>query len=123
MAIRTASCLHRNRFGVFYFRKVIPADLLHCFSVRELYRSLRTASSREATKAAQILSVRIQALFDQLRESAMAGKKQQKFFQTDLKIIWENENNRIEVEYEPEEARAVLSEAMTTIWAVIIPVW
>lgn len=76
MAVRLASYLHRNRFGIFYFRRVIPPDIRKFFAFREVYRSLATASSREAAKAARVLSARIEVLFDRLR-SDMAGKKKE----------------------------------------------
>jgi hypothetical protein len=52
MAIKVASSLHPNRYGILYFRMAVPADIQHRFTSKEIYRSLRTSSIREATDAA-----------------------------------------------------------------------
>jgi hypothetical protein len=46
MAIKLPSHLHRSRSGVLHFRIAIPVDLRHHFDIKEIYRSLRTASVR-----------------------------------------------------------------------------
>jgi len=67
MAIRIASHLHRNRFGIYYFRQSIPADLRPFFLVSEIYQSLRTGARREAVQLALPLAWRFPALFAYLR--------------------------------------------------------
>jgi hypothetical protein len=47
MAIKVASSLHPNRYGILYFRMAVPADIQHRFTSKEIYRSLRTSSIRK----------------------------------------------------------------------------
>lgn len=75
MAIRVASSLHRNRYGVLYFRMAVPADLQHRFASKEIYRSLRTASIKEATEAAQTLSIALRWAFTEIRQHPMCDQK------------------------------------------------
>lgn len=42
MAIRLASYLKQNRFGIYYFRRVIPFDLRRFIAFREFERSTGT---------------------------------------------------------------------------------
>jgi hypothetical protein len=76
MAIRVASSLHRNRYGILYFRMVVPADLQHRFASKEIYRSLRTASIKDATAAAQTLSVALKRAFTEIRQQLMSDQKE-----------------------------------------------
>jgi hypothetical protein len=55
MAFKLPAHLHRNRYGVLYFRLAIPEDLRPIFGVRECWRSLGTSSVREASLTAQTL--------------------------------------------------------------------
>ncbi|WP_371264342.1 DUF6538 domain-containing protein [Nitrosospira sp. Nsp14] len=48
MAFKLPSHLHRSRSGVLHFRLTIPPDLRGHFNRKEIYRSLRTASVRDA---------------------------------------------------------------------------
>jgi integrase len=75
MAIKLPSHLHRSRSGTLHFRIAIPPDLRHHFASREIYRSLRTASVREAVPAAQALSQAAKRAFQQLRKSDMSEHK------------------------------------------------
>ncbi|NIA54859.1 site-specific integrase [Massilia sp. TW-1] len=75
MAIRLPSHLHRARSGILHFRIAIPPDLLQHFTVREIYRSLRTASVRDATPTAQTLAQAIKRAFQQLRSRTMSDQK------------------------------------------------
>lgn len=75
MAIRLPSHLHRARSGILHFRIAIPLDLRHHFTTREIYRSLRTASVREAAPAAQALSHAAKRAFQQLRTQSMSDQK------------------------------------------------
>lgn len=75
MAFRLPSHLHRARSGVLHFRIAIPPDLRQHFTVREIYRSLRTSSVREAAPAAQALSHAAKRLFLHLRSQPMSDKK------------------------------------------------
>lgn len=72
MAIRVASSLHRNRYGILYFRMAVPADLRHRFQCKEIYRSLRTASITGATETAQTLSIILKQAFTELRQQSMS---------------------------------------------------
>lgn len=67
MAIRLASHLHQNRYGVFYFRQTIPADLRSFFYVREIYLSLRTSRRQSAIYFTIPLVSLFHALFTRLR--------------------------------------------------------
>ena len=73
MAIRAVSYLKQNRFGVYYFRRVIPPDVRRFFAVGEVARSTGTGSRREAVTCARRMAVAVEAVFDRLRE--MAKKK------------------------------------------------
>jgi len=75
MAIRIASLLHRNRYGMLYFRMSIPADLQQHFGCKEIYRSLRTASITDATIAAQKLSIALRQAFAEFRLRTMSNAK------------------------------------------------
>jgi hypothetical protein len=75
MAIRLPSHLHRARSGILHFRIAIPPDLRQHFNTREIYRSLRTASVREAAQAALTLSQGAKRVFQQLRSGTMSDQK------------------------------------------------
>jgi integrase len=77
MAIRLPSHLHRARSGILHFRIAIPPDLIQHFTIREIYRSLRTASVKEAAAAAQTLSQAAKCTFQQLRTQTMSKQKKQ----------------------------------------------
>ena len=55
MGYRLPTYLHRNRHGTLYLRLAVPADLRHVIGQGELYRSLSTASIRDAADASQML--------------------------------------------------------------------
>ncbi|KVH47351.1 site-specific integrase [Burkholderia diffusa] len=67
MAYRLPSHLHRNRYGTLYFRLAVPLDLRPIVGKAEIYRSLHTASVRQAANSAQTLRIALQRLFDELR--------------------------------------------------------
>lgn len=67
MAIKIASHLYRNRFGVFYFRVVVPRDLQRSFCHREIHRSLRTGLRREAVSRVMLFAAHVTDLFRKLR--------------------------------------------------------
>jgi integrase len=75
MAIRLPSHLHRARSGILHFRIAIPPDLRQYFNTVEIYRSLRTASVREAAPAAQALTQALKRAFHQLRSGTMSSNK------------------------------------------------
>ena len=76
MAYRLPSHLHRSRSGILYFRIAIPADLRHHFASREVYRSLHTPCVREATPAAQRLSIAFKRVFYEIRYQTMSSAKE-----------------------------------------------
>lgn len=69
MAYRLPSYLHRSRYGTLYLRLTVPPDLRPIVGKAEIYRSLQTASIRQAADSAQPLKIALQRLFDRLRES------------------------------------------------------
>jgi integrase len=75
MAIRLPSHLHRAASGVLHFRIAIPPDLRTHFTIREIYRSLRTSSVRVAAPAAQTLAQAAKRAFQQLRNQTMSNHK------------------------------------------------
>lgn len=52
MGIKLASHLKRNRFGMFYFRQVVPPDLREFFAFKQISRSSGTSRRGEATALA-----------------------------------------------------------------------
>lgn len=68
MAVKFSSYLKRNRFGVLYFRRVIPPELLPCFSFREISRSTRTCNLHEARLLALSFCASVDLLFTGLRD-------------------------------------------------------
>lgn len=73
MAIRLSSYLKRNRFGIYYFRRVIPPDVRAHFAFREVSRSTGTSRRCEALIIARRCAVTFEELCDRL--SDMAKKK------------------------------------------------
>lgn len=69
MTIRLASRLHRNRYGVYGFRVVIPRDLRVCFSCNEFRVSLRTSNTTQAKKIAAKYSSVTDSYFDKIRQA------------------------------------------------------
>lgn len=69
MTIRLASHLHKNRYGVYGFRVVIPRDLRLCLSRKEIRVSLRTSNKAHAKKLAARYSVVTNNYFDQIRQA------------------------------------------------------
>jgi hypothetical protein len=75
MAIKLSSHLHRSRSGILHFRITIPADVRDHFGVKEIYRSLRTASVRQAAIGAQTLSIAFKRVFNEIRHLSMSSNK------------------------------------------------
>lgn len=75
MAIKFASNLSRNRYGVLHFRLAIPPDLRSHFKVKEIYRSLHTASIKDAVDQAQTLSMALKRAFAAIRQQSMSNDK------------------------------------------------
>lgn len=69
MSIRLSSHLHRNRYGVYGFRIVIPRDLRLSFPRREIRISLRTTSRTAAKPLALRFTLLTQNYFDKIRRS------------------------------------------------------
>jgi len=63
MAYKLPAHLHRNRHGILYFRLTIPREYRPYIGVSELYRSLGTASVREAVPLAQSLHNALRCAF------------------------------------------------------------
>lgn len=77
MAYRLPAHLHRNRCGILYFRLSVPNDLQPLLGQREIYRSLNTASVREAANSAQALWIAFRSVFDDLRTQTMAEDQEE----------------------------------------------
>jgi hypothetical protein len=71
--MRSAPHLYRNRYGIFYFRCIVPksirAILPNC--PREVRRSLATQDQRLALRKAQVCSFLLEAIFEQLKGHGM----------------------------------------------------
>ncbi|CAG2140339.1 Tyrosine recombinase XerC [Cupriavidus yeoncheonensis] len=98
MSIRLPARLHRNRHGILYYRQRIPDDLRLLFPVREVYRSLGTASVREAAPAAHRLAAMFAQLFRTLRRQMTSDSK------TPLKQLIEIERLKAMMREQQEEA-------------------
>ncbi|PTQ79800.1 hypothetical protein C8R21_1224 [Nitrosospira multiformis] len=86
MAIKLPSHLCRSRNGNLYFRIAIPPDLRDYFQTKEIYRSLRTASVRDAKHAVHLLAGTFKQTFERIRQDIMSGKskKTDKGFEFDF---------------------------------------
>lgn len=82
MRYRAAEYLKRNRFGIFYFRRVIPPDLRVFFAFKEVARSTGRSDRREAAALARRYSAGLELLFDRLRTLAKDKKNEP------LKVDW-----------------------------------
>lgn len=69
MSIRLSSHLHRNRYGVYGFRMVIPQDLRLSFPKKEIRISLRTTSRTAAKPLALRFTLLTQTYFDKIRRA------------------------------------------------------
>ena len=74
MKIKVVSHLKRNRFGMLYFRRVIPPDVRCFFAFKEISRSTGTSKQGEAGALARRLCVTLDLLFERLREVAKNKK-------------------------------------------------
>lgn len=68
MAIRLASYLKQNRFGVFYFRRVIPPDLQPYLAFRQIARSTRTSRVADARGLVLRFIASVELLFARIRD-------------------------------------------------------
>lgn len=74
MAIKIPANLHRNRYGILYFRGGVPQDLRHYFATAEIYKSLKTASVKQAAPDAQALSFAFKRIFLEIRQQHMSDE-------------------------------------------------
>lgn len=84
MAIRLPSYLHRNRYGVFGFRVVIPRDLRLYFAQNEFRMSLSTGERQRARRLSLGLAFYAQEQFHKLRRTGDQQRGRVEFFE-DLK--------------------------------------
>ena len=71
---RAAEHLKQNRFGIFYFRRVIPPELRGFFAIKQVSRSMGTSDRKHAAARARRNSAALDLLFE--RSQAFAkGKK------------------------------------------------
>jgi hypothetical protein len=82
MASKLPLNLHRNRYGILYFRLSIPSDLQQYFFSKEIYKSLRTSKFYEATIESKILSLGFKLAFSKIRCVSMSDEKK------NAKEIW-----------------------------------
>lgn len=74
MAIRLASHLHQNRYGIYGFRVVIPPDLRLCLCRTEIRVSLRTTSRPLAKKLASKFAAVTNHHFEKIRLAATVNE-------------------------------------------------
>lgn len=89
MGIKLASHLKRNRFGLFYFRQVVPLDLRKFFAFKEISRSTGTSRRGQAIAMARQYGATADFLFARLRQ--MVKKKNQdviQVFRADGTVSW-----------------------------------
>lgn len=79
MPFKFPAYLHRNRHGMLYFRLTVPPDLRPVVGQAEIYRSLGSASVRDAADAAQTLRITIQRLFADLRGGGDDGMSEEAY--------------------------------------------
>jgi hypothetical protein len=124
MAIKLPSHLHRSRSGTLHFRIAIPPDLRHYFASREIYRSLRTPSVRDATHTAQALSIAFKRVFSEIRQRNMSDRyKAPKSAQTgsEFGLVVEFDFDEfmrpknVKVKSEPDDAPDAMQSALATI--------
>jgi hypothetical protein len=66
------SYLQLNRFGIFHFRRAVPARLRRKIGKREITHSLHTRHPREAVQLGRLLAFQVEQLF---REAEMGVDK------------------------------------------------
>lgn len=75
MAIRIASHLVLNSYGVYYFRFVIPFSLRPIIGKTEVKKSLKTSNRRQAILMAKELSVKVEKAFQKVHLTMIDIKK------------------------------------------------
>lgn len=63
-----------NRFGIYQFRAVVPADLRPVINKREIWRSLKTTNKAEAQRAEKLVNFQVEQVFIRIKE--LVSKKQ-----------------------------------------------
>ncbi|CAD6562572.1 DUF6538 domain-containing protein [Paraburkholderia sabiae] len=79
MSFRLPAYLHRNRHGMLYFRLTVPPDLRPIVGQAEIYRSLGSASVRQAADMAQTLRIALHRLFSDLRGNGGEGMNEEAY--------------------------------------------
>jgi integrase len=113
MAIRLASHLSRNRYGVLYFRLAVPLDVRPYFAVKEIYRSLQTARLSEAIIGAHTLLIACTRVFNEIRRQTMSDSNSApKELKPDLASIVKHAKEKISLKEKIEalETKLELSE-------------
>ncbi len=87
MAIRLTSYLKRNRFGIYYFRRVSPIPLRALFVRREICRSLGTSNRHNASVQSQALGLVTDLFFRRL--GAMSKDGNEKLIQAEMMLEME----------------------------------
>lgn len=100
MAIKLPSHLHRSRSGILHFRIAIPADVRHHFASREIYRSLDTASVRDAADTAQTLSIAFKRAFRAIREQSMSDQENPSRSAQHARLMEWTKEKRAKIHYE-----------------------
>lgn len=109
MGIKLASHLKRNRFGLFYFRQVVPPDLRRFFAFKQISRSTGTSRRGEAVALALQYGASVGLLFERLRQMAKNKKPDAGQFDYTFKLDFEKDGTfkSILVDAQPGEEEAV----------------
>ena len=65
----------RKGFKNFYFRMRVPHDIQYVYDKKEVKRSLKTADLREAKRRVQVMAVKQQQAFDEIRKKLAGSPK------------------------------------------------
>ncbi len=70
-----------------YFRISIPKDIQYRFPTREIYRSLNTASIKQASGIAQVYAAALKQLFGEIRSRVMTNEELEKYKRDNAKLL------------------------------------
>src|ERR1700712_6028931 len=104
MAFRLPAYLHRNRYGTLYLRLAVPVDLRPLVGRAEIYRSLGTASVRDAADCVLTLRATFKRAFELLQVTG--GGHMDEAAQRALQVLLEQrkrEAHRMEMRDELEQ--------------------
>lgn len=82
------SYLQRNRYGIFHFRRAIPARLRHIAGKREIVLSLRTRDPKIGIQRARHVALQVDNWFIEIAEQ-MGKKKKSSCCRTSFEVIYD----------------------------------